>query len=264
MNAEEWLMQLDYARASSEGEIKAGFRRQLKQVTSILEHILPDVASITVKGPTKASSRPRVEFHTPYGNVPLRKMSLGYRTTIAWMVDFARRMFERYPDSDDPMAEPAVVLLDEIDLHLHPQWQRKISQYLTERFPNTQFIVTAHSPLVVQSAKDANIAVLRREGDHVLIENDIKAIQGWRIDQIYTSDLFGLESARPSDLDEVLQERKTLATKSKLTKKDAKRLAELDELVGSLPGGDTAEAAQSMQAIDETITLLKKQLADKQ
>ncbi len=52
--------------------------------------------------------------------------------------------------------------------------------YLTERFPNTQFIVTAHSPLLVQAATDATLVVLRRKGDHVIIDNTPKAISGWR------------------------------------------------------------------------------------
>ncbi len=50
----------------------------------------------------------------------MRGLSLGYRTLIAWMVDFASRLFERYPNSPNPLAEPAVVIVDEIDLHLHP------------------------------------------------------------------------------------------------------------------------------------------------
>lgn len=52
------------------------------------------------------------------------------------------------------LADPAVVLVDEIDLHLHPIWQRRLIGFLSERFPNTQFIVTAHSPLIVQAASD--------------------------------------------------------------------------------------------------------------
>ena len=120
---------------------------------------------------------------------------------IAWMVDFASRMVDRYPDSPDPLAEPAVVLVDEIDLHLHPKWQRELIGFLTERFPNTQFIATAHSPLIVQAAGEANIALLRREGDHVVIENDPETLHGWSIDQILTSELYGLKTARPPELE---------------------------------------------------------------
>ena len=91
------------------------------------------------------------------------------------------------------------MLVDEIDLHLHPKWQREVIGFLTERFPNTQFIVTAHSPLIVQAAAGANLAVLKREGDHVVIENHPETIRGWRIDQVLTSDLFDLPTARPPD-----------------------------------------------------------------
>jgi predicted ATP-binding protein involved in virulence len=114
---------------------------------------------------------------------------------IAWVVDLASRMFEAYPDSADPLSEPAIALVDEIDLHLHPRWQREITAHLDRLFPNVQFIVTAHSPLVVQAPGVTNVAVLRRVNDHVEIVNDPEEVRGWRVDQILTSDLFGLSSA---------------------------------------------------------------------
>ncbi len=173
------------------------------------------------------------------------------------MVDFASRMFERYPDSPNPLAEPAVVLVDEIDLHLHPKWQRTLMGYLSERFPNTQFIATAHSPLVVQAAQDANIVLLRREGDHVVIENNVEAVRNWRVDQILTSDLFGLESARPPETDKLLAERTKILSKSRLTKKDRERLKELEEQIGSLPTGETPEDIEAMDVIRRAAERLK-------
>jgi predicted ATP-binding protein involved in virulence len=71
---------------------------------------------------------------------------------------------------EDPLSEPAVVLVDEVDLHLHPTCQRKLMDYLGERFPNTQFIFTANSPVIAEAARDANIAVCRWEGDRVVID----------------------------------------------------------------------------------------------
>ena len=129
-------------------------------------------------------------------------------------------MFERYPDSADPLAEPAVVLVDEIDLHMHPRWQRQIIDDPGSRFPRTQFIVTAHSPLIVQAAGDANIVLLRREGDHVVIDNDPEVLRNLRVDQILTSELFGLESARPPQIEEPLKERREILAKPKLTARD--------------------------------------------
>ena len=89
-----------------------------------------------------------VQAKTPYGFVPLRQLSLGYQTTTAWILISRREMFVRYPDSKRPLEENAVVLVDEIDLHLHPRWQRKLFRQLETHFPNVQFVVTAHGPLV--------------------------------------------------------------------------------------------------------------------
>jgi predicted ATP-binding protein involved in virulence len=256
LNAEEWLVRLDYS-ASKVSEFQKRQEKRREEVERLLLNILPEVDEIRFVVPTTSWPDPKVEFRTPYGWVPLRQLSQGYQTLIAWMVDLASRMFERYPDSPDPLAEPAVVLVDEIDLHLHPTWQRKLIGYLTERFPNTQFIATAHSPLIVQAASDANIALLRREGDHVVIDNDVDVIKNWRVDQILTSDLFGLESARPPEIDGLLKRRKELLTKPKLTKKAREELAQIEAKLGNLPTGETAEQVDMMKRIDSTLKLLK-------
>ena len=219
---------------------------------------MPEIGDIRFTSIGDTNPIYRVEFNTPYGWVPLRQLGYGYQTLITWMVDFASRMIERYPDSPDPFAEPAVVLVDEIDLHLHPQWQRKLISYLTERFPNTQFIATAHSPLVVQAATDANIAVLRRDGDHVVIDNNTENIRNWRIDQILTSDLFGLETARPPQIEGLLAEREKILTKPKLTAADRRRVAELEAEIGPLPFGETAQERKERDEIRKTLDLLGK------
>jgi predicted ATP-binding protein involved in virulence len=256
-NPEEWLLRLDYA-AAKPSDIQKQQKRRLEQVKELLLSILPEVDDIRLTNPGGTNPTPRAEFKTPYGWVPLRQLGYGYQTLITWVADLANRMVERYPDSPDPLAEPAVVLVDEIDLHLHPKWQRKLMGFLTERFPNTQFIATAHSPLVAQAAADANLAVLRRDGDHVVIENDVDNIRGWRIDQILTSDLFGLETARPPQIENLLLERKAILTKPKLTKPDEKRLKELEAEIGELPTGETAQDVKEREEIRKTLELLRK------
>src|SRR5262249_10335936 len=104
----------------------------------------------------------------------------------------------------------------------------------------------------------ANIAVLRREGDHVVIDNDLKAIRGWRLDQIYTSDLFGLESARPPELDEVLKRRREILSKPKLTQADERELRELEAQAGDLPVGETAEDIRTMKLLRESLDLIEQ------
>ena len=258
-NAEEWLIRLDYA-ASKASDQRDRQKARFEQVQQLLLAILPDVEAIRIPPATGPFPTPRVEFQTPYGWVPLRQLGYGYQTLIAWMVDFVSRMVERYPDSDNPLSEPAVVLVDEIDLHLHPTWQRKLIGHLTEHFPNTQFIVTAHSPLVVQAAEGANLAVLRREGDHVVIDQSVKAVHGWRVDQVLTSDLFGLPSARPPQLDELMRRREAILTKPKLSPADERELAKIEAKIGELPVGETTEQQKILQTIQESIATLRQEL----
>jgi len=259
INAEEWLLQLDYA-ASKDSAIKEFAIKKRDEVKQTLKDLLPDIEEIRFSTPTKENLKSTVEFKTPYGWVTIHQLSLGYKTMVAWMVDLAARMFERYPDSDNPLAEPAIVLVDEIDLHMHPKWQRKIFEYLSDKFPKTQFIVTAHSPLIVQSApKEANIVLLKRDGDHVVIDNDIKSVQNWRLDQIMSSDLFGIDPRSP-DTERWLDERKKLLQKDgELSAAEKQRLKELNEKAHDLPTADTQEDIEAMNIIREAAKYLKGQ-----
>jgi hypothetical protein len=247
-NPENWLLKADY-NARLHGPDAERFETFAERVREALVEILPEVGHIRIQPADEPGGSPRVEARTPDGWVPLRRLGFGYQSQIAWLVDFASRMFERYSESSDPLAEPAVVLIDEIDLHMHPRWQRQIIGYLTERCPNTQFIVSAHSPLVVQAAAGANIVLLRREGDHVVIDNDPEVLENWRVDQILTSELFGLESARPPQIEAPLKERRALLAKPKLSSRDRARLAELENQIGDLPAGESAEDRRAMELI---------------
>lgn len=163
LNAEEWFVQMSHFGPKRRQLREA---RAAKKVRDLLKSVLLDVKDIRI-----ASNR--VEFETHYGWVSLRDLSMGYRTLIAWIVDFARRLYVLNPRSADPLAAPAVVCVDEIDLHLHQRWQRNLMKVLTEVFPKTQFICTAHNRTVSQAVpRDANLVLLRRRGDHVEIHNN--------------------------------------------------------------------------------------------
>ena len=172
---------------------------------------------------------------TPYGTVPISQLSLGYQTVFAWTVDIAWRLLERNPDSSNPFDEPAIVIVDEIDLHLHPRWQREIRENLTRHFPKVQFIATAQSPLMAQISLDANVAVVRQSGDHAVILNDSAVVKSWRIDQLITSDLFGLASARSPAVEKWQARRFELLEKPKLSPDERAELKELDRMALELP-----------------------------
>src|SRR5262249_10934250 len=151
-----------------------------------------DEIRVTPHAGTNQQLRASAEVHGPDGWVPFSSLGLGYRTMTAWIVDLSSRLFECYSALEDPLSGPAVCLVDEIDLHLHPRWQRDLITRLSTLFPQTQFIATAHSPLIVQAAPDANLIVLRRQADGVVIDSAPRSVRKWRVDQILTSELFDI------------------------------------------------------------------------
>jgi energy-coupling factor transporter ATP-binding protein EcfA2 len=253
INVEEFFMQADYEAKTSRSTLSAAQRNKIKQ---LLIDILPEVTDLRI---TKSKNLGRyVEIKTPFGWVRISEMSLGYKSLIAWVVDFASRMYHYHRTKANPFAEPAVVLIDEIDLHLHPKWQRKVLGYLSKKFPNTQFIATAHSPLIVQAAENANLVLLKRVGTQVIIENDPDMIKNWRIDQILTSDLFGLSSARSEQTEKKMTERRKLLEKPRLTANEKKKLGSIEESMDYIPVAETPEYIEAMKLIYDTSKRMAK------
>ena len=248
-DAEDLLYRLEFGSLKNNRSAK----KRLDSLKRMLVEVLPDISGaqdIEILGPPISDSsggETGVRVTTPYGNVPLSQLSLGYQTVFAWTVDIAWRLLERYPKSPNPLQEPAIVIVDEIDLHLHPRWQREIREHLTGHFPGIQFIATAHSPLMAQSSLGANLAVLRKLEDHAVILNDPSVIKEWRLDQVITSDLFDLASARPHEVEKLLNRRRQLAEKGARSVEEQQELAALDGKVGELP---TAESPADQNAMD--------------
>lgn len=89
------------------------------------------------------------------------QLSDGYRNLLALIADFARRLAIAHPNWENPLTAPGILLIDEIELHLHPHWQQRIIPNLRAAFPNTQLIVTTHSPQVLTTVESRNIAIVR-------------------------------------------------------------------------------------------------------
>ena len=248
-DSEEILLKLDH-RAQKPGDQQDVER--LHRVKQILATILPDIdrtENIQILGPAVfgSSSEPSgVRFQTPYGLVPLSALSLGYQTTLTWIVDLALRLFEHYPESPDPLSEPGIVLIDNIDLHLHPRWQRRVMENLTACFPAVQFIATAHSPLIAQAAENASLAVLREEGGQVVIKRHPQSVNTWRADQILASDLFDIPT-RSGSIQKLIRERDDLLDKMNRNQVEEERLKCLEEELEQLP---TAEVFEDRAAMD--------------
>ena len=95
----------------------------------------------------------------------LDQLSGGYRAVLALAADLAWRMAQGNPHLDNPLESEAIVLIDEVDLHLHPTWQQRILNDLVRTFPKAQFVVSTHSPQVLTTVRPEHIVELYREED---------------------------------------------------------------------------------------------------
>lgn len=90
----------------------------------------------------------------------LSELSSGEKMLLMLVIDIARRLILANPIAEDVLLGEGIILIDEIDLHLHPTWQRQVIPALTKTFPNLQFIISTHSPFVVQSVKMSEVVIL--------------------------------------------------------------------------------------------------------
>lgn len=253
LNPEEWFLNIDYGSKLA-GENAGQLNRARILVENMLKTVLPGVTELRIAS-TGTPQKPQISLQFLIFDtwVRLRDMSLGYQTLVVWLTDFASKLFIRYPNSPNPLAEPAIVLIDEIDLHLHPSWQRKLLKFLSDIFVNTQFIATAHSPLVVQAAGDAgaNVVLLKREGDQTIVHQNLEDVRNWRIDQIMTSELFGLETARSLEAEQKLKRRAKLLTKTKRTAAEKKELDAIARELNAEPLGETPSEREVNAVLQE-------------
>jgi len=124
--------------------------------------------------------------------VPVERLSEGYRSVFALVADISRELLRDFRSLED--AE-AVVLIDEIDTHLHPRWKMRVMSSLRRALPGVQFIVTTHDPLCLRGMDDGEVVVLQRNQDGRIVKLEgLPSIKGMRADQLLTSDFFGLSS----------------------------------------------------------------------
>jgi predicted ATP-binding protein involved in virulence len=126
------------------------------------------------------------------------QLSDGERSILALVLELARRLAQANPKLDNPLRDgKAIVLIDELDLHLHPQWQRTVAGKLTETFPSCQFIATTHSPQIIGEVKPPGLNFLERRGNHIAIVQ--KGQQGYGLDTSWILEQFMGTSSRNAE-----------------------------------------------------------------
>lgn len=129
--------------------------------------------------------------------IPFDALSDGYRAFVGWVGDLLYHIEKSAPSGKKLVDNEGIVLIDEIDLHLHPAWQMKILPLLAKALPNIQFIVTTHSPLIVGSVEWQNIIYLTQDDEGwTTPRREERNTYGLDSDQILVSKLFGLQTTR--------------------------------------------------------------------
>ncbi|MCU0485518.1 MAG: AAA family ATPase [Anaerolineales bacterium] len=142
----QWIINLDYLSSSNPryAQLKDDFFQVLKEIT---EGINLGFSRIVSNGKSF-----QIMLSTDDGEVPIDLISQGTQSLLGWIGYLLERLYDVYPDAENPREQPALVLIDEIDAHMHPLWQQNIFLHLRKLFPQVQFIATTHSPLVVANA----------------------------------------------------------------------------------------------------------------
>ena len=184
------------------------------------------------------------KFSTLDGPMPLNTLSQGTQSIIQWLAHLLIGYGEYYDYAENLEALPGILIVDEIDAHLHPSWQRRIIPTLTRHFPNLQIFCSTHSPLMLAGLKQGQVHLLQRDdtGKVTVSKNDAD-IAGWSADEILRN-LLGV--ADPTDLETVgrLERLQQLRDKEELSAEEAQELEKLRYAVR----GDLLSAPVSAQA----------------
>ena len=136
-----------------------GKKRVLGALDTAVTRFIPDYRNLRLGGESASGSF--LVINRGAATLLVRQLSDGERGALAMVLDLTRRLAQANPEMKDPAAEAeAVVLIDEIELHLHPGWQRRIVRNLTETFPKCQFIATTHSPQIIGEVKHDRIHIM--------------------------------------------------------------------------------------------------------
>lgn len=187
---------------------------ELKAIRMAIKRLIPEFSNPRIASPAGIMIDWKNAETSEAKQLRIEQLSDGYRTTLAMVMDIAARMAEANPEMEDPLNTTGVVMIDEVDLHLHPGWQQTILGDLVRTFPNIQFIVSTHSPQIVSTVTPEQIRVIDWQDDKPSLI-PVKFSQGAEFQQVLLN-ILGVESPRAEHLDIV----KTLRAYQKLVEAD--------------------------------------------
>lgn len=256
----QWLVNLDYWIKSAKEPDEA------KRYEMLREEFFSVIGKIAVgtKIEYLGVENFEVRIDTHDGPVPLEAISQGTASLMGWVGILLQRLYETPLANVRPLDRYALVLIDEIDAHMHPSWQRSLVDTLKELFPNVQFIATTHSPLIVAGLAKSEIYTIRRDGEsgstQIVGERPRSDPQGWYPDMVLTSDLFKLDSTLPPRMAKGVRRYTELAARDykSLDADERSEFSELFQLLDIRP-----PAPEERQQASEAFELLRSAMTDR-
>jgi nucleoside phosphorylase/ABC-type cobalamin/Fe3+-siderophores transport system ATPase subunit len=232
--------------------------RQDPSVRAILEEKLQSILMLDTPEYKIHYTKRGLELDGSWGRMPVQVLSDGYRSTTQWVLDFIGWLIiaERLIGNPDI---GGILIIDEIEQHLHPRWQRYIVQRLRQQFPKTQIIASTHTPLVAAGIADVDRSMLlkldRNEDSEITVQIiDKELIAGKRADQVLTSEAFGLVTTRNNRSHDDVDRYTELLGKQTRTESEAAELEHLRSVVQNrLSNGETATSQLVEKAVDEAL-----------
>ncbi len=193
------------------------------------------------------------QFRTPDGDVPLNVLSQGTQSLIQWLAHLLIGYAEYYDYPENLEEKPGVLIVDDIDAHLHPSWQRRIIPALTKHFPNLQIFCSTHSPLMLAGLKTGQVQLLKRDEERkVTVSRNQTDVVGWSVDEILRG---FLDVPNPTDLETVshIERLQELRRIEKPTAEEAEELAQLRQTVSRnlVAGPMAAQLEEFTTLLDE-------------
>lgn len=241
----------------------AAYRRSNSYIRSTLDELASLASDITAGYPltfervAEDSGGLYPEFGTPDGALPLDVLSQGTQSIVQFLARFLLGYAEYYNFPPDLRDKPAVLIVDELDAHLHPSWQRRIVPALTNHFPKLQLFCSTHSPMMLAGLKLGQIHLFQRaENGKVSVTRNETDLVGWTADEIFRN-MFNIRNPTDQGSDAHLMQLQVLLDKDELSTYESAELERLRQIVrDDLLGGPTS------MRVKEFAEELRKSLSD--
>ena len=242
--------------------------RRLQQYHNITqEEILLWIDKILMLPPGSTKLTRTITINGPWGSFkPSGSLGDGYDATLAWVIDLIGWWALLQEEDLFNRDLEGIVLVDELEQHLHPKWQQSIIKLLHEQFPKIQFLASTHSPLCAIGTseltdKECELVLLRQAGDHVEGLDDQKPPRRMRADQVLTSYLFGLDSTRSSGVARDISRYANLKAKKGLSTIEQQELIDLHSRLDRDLGSEETKLQRLVEtAVKRTLEKLPEEL----